>query len=81
MTVSVNTVSYIEYFTADQDSETEFDNHALDQMLTEDELAEIVAADIEIMKMKSQKSGLNYYTAGTGEGLQTMQVEPCLKWF
>lgn len=68
MTVSVNTVSYIEYFTADQDSETEFDNHALDQMLTEDELAEIVAADIEIMKMKSQKSGLNYYTAGTGEG-------------
>ncbi|MGC0055763.1 MobF family relaxase (plasmid) [Brucella pituitosa] len=68
MTVGINKVAYIEYFTADQDSETEFDNSALDQMLTEDELAEIVASDIAIMKLKQQKSVADYYAAGTGEG-------------
>lgn len=65
MTVGINQVAYIEYFTADQDSETQFDNRALDQMLSEDELADIVASDIERMK---QKSAADYYAAGTGEG-------------
>ncbi|WP_273728858.1 MobF family relaxase [Brucella gallinifaecis] len=68
MVVGLNKVNYIDYFIEDQDSETEFDNAALDQLMSEDELVSQVHIDLQMMKAKSSKNGLSYYTDGTGDG-------------
>lgn len=68
MVVDVNKVNYIDYFTADQDKETEFENNAMDKIMDEEELVTLVKRDVKSIwetKSKEAISYYNYYASGT----------------
>lgn len=73
MSCEVSKVNYIDYFTADQDKETEFENNAMDKIMDEDELITLVERDVKSIWETRGKEALkyyNYYASGTEDNTQ-----------